>query len=83
MRIAISKERILARRLEELATVARVMQRVIAAHIPREDPELRQTSRVHASGVDRHVDRLAVVPVGVAGVGAVEEELTRCVVGEE
>ena len=59
------------------------MERVVAAHVPSEDPELRQAPRVHASGVDCYVDGLAVVPVRVAGVGAVEEELARCVVGEE
>ena len=59
------------------------MQRIVAAHVPREDPELRQTARVDACGIDRHVDGLAVVAVGVAGVGAIEEEFAGRVVGEE
>ena len=42
-----------------------------------------QTARVDAGGVDGDVDGLAVVAVGVAGVGAVEEELAGGVIGEE
>lgn len=83
MRIAIPKEGILPRRLQELAPRTRAMQRVVAAHVPRQDPQLRKTSRVDAGRVDRHVDRLSVVAVGIASVGAVEEELAGRVVGEE
>lgn len=83
MRIAIAKEAILRRDLEELAPGARAAQRVIAAHVPRQDAQLRQTARVDAGGVDGHVDGLAVVAVGVAGVGAVEEERAGRVVCQE
>ena len=59
------------------------MRRVIAGHIPREDPELGQTARVDARRVDCHVDGLSVVSVGIASVRAVEEELAGGVVGEQ
>ena len=59
------------------------MQRVVAAHVPREDSQLRQTSRVDAGGVDRHVDGLSIIPISVASVGAIEEEFASRVVGEE
>ena len=83
MRIAVPKKHVLPRRLQELAPGARATQRVVAAHVPRQDPELRQAARVDARGVDGHVDGLPVVPIGVAGVGVVEEEFAGRVVGEE
>ena len=81
--IAIPKKPVLPRRLEELATRARAVQRVIAAHIPRQDAQLREASRVYAGGIHGHVDGLAVVAVCVAGVGAVEEESAGGVVCKE
>ena len=83
MRIAIPKEASLRRGVEELAAGSGLMDGIIAAHVPGEDAELGETARVDAGGVDGDVDRLAVVAVGVAGVGAVEEELAGGVVGQE
>ena len=81
--VAVAEEFALAGRLEELAAGAGVPERVVAGHVPGEDAELGEAAGVEAGGVDGDVDGLAVVAVGVAGVGAVEEELAGGVVGEE
>ena len=81
--IAVPKKPTLPRRLEELAPDARPIQRIIAAHVPRQDAQLRQTPCVDAGGIHGDVDGLAVVAVCVAGVGAVEEEGAGGVVCEE
>lgn len=83
MRIAVAEEPVLAGDLEELAPGAGAVEGVIAAHVPGEDAQLGETAGVDAGGVDGDVDGLAVVAVGVAGVGAVEEELAGGVVGQE
>lgn len=83
MRVTIAEEAVLRRGLEELAPGARAIQGIIAAHVPRQDAQLREAARVDAGGVDGHVDGLAVVAVRVAGVGAVEEELAGRVVCQE
>lgn len=83
MRITIPEEPVLRRDLEELAPGSCAVQRVVAAHVPRQDAQLGEAARVDAGGVDGHVDGLAVVAVGVAGVGAVEEERARRVVCKE
>lgn len=83
MRITITEERILPWRLYEFAPRTSAMQRVVAAHIPRQNPQLRKTARIDARGVHRHVDGLSIIPVRVASVGAIEEEFAGRVVGEE
>lgn len=73
----------LPRHLQELARGVRPFDRIVTAHIPRRDAQLRQASRIDATGVDGDVDGLPVVTVGVAGVGGVEEEFAGRVVGKE
>ena len=83
MRVAVPEEAALRRVLEELAARAGAVQRIVAGHVPGQDAQLGEAARVDAGGIDGHVDGLAVVAVGVAGVGAVEEELAGGVVCEE
>ena len=80
MGIAVSKEPALARLLEEFTSPDRPMHRIVAAHVPRQYPQLGQTARVYTGGVDGHVDGLAVIAICVAGVSAVKEEFARRVV---
>ena len=75
---------VLRRHLEELAML------VIgspfghrAAHVPGQDAQLGDARRVDPSRVDRDVDRLAEIALGVAGQGALEEQLPGGEVGQE
>ena len=48
---------------------------VSATHIPGEDAQLRNARRVNTSCIDRYVDRLSGIALGVAYQGSLEQEL--------
>ena len=56
---------------------------VSAAHITSENARLRGARRVNTSCIDRDIDRLSGVALGVAGQGPLEQELARCEVGKK